>query len=95
MGDGEIDDSIYSLEARLMGLFEQNDIGEYDFHEWGGGYCQLFMYGRDAEVITKAILEEVLRFEAPPGSYLVKRFGPQGALEERMNLGTSYLSRSQ
>ena len=95
MGDGEIDDAIYALEERLMELFEQNVVGEFDGHEWGGGYCQFFMYGPDAEAMTQAILEEVLRFEAPSGSYLVKRFGPQGSLEEAVNLGGGYLSRGQ
>jgi hypothetical protein len=82
MGDGEQDDAIYALQEELTKLIETAAIGEFDGDEWGGGYCQLFMYGTSADKIFDAISPMLLGNTELPITHAVKRYGPPGAQEQ-------------
>jgi hypothetical protein len=86
MGTPEDDDPIYELEATLEEAVEGSGAGEFDGDEWGGGYCRLFLYGADADRLFHTVLPALMAFDALPGSYLVKRFGAQGAQESVVRL---------
>jgi hypothetical protein len=58
--------------------------GVYDTNEVERGYLRLYMYGPDANRLAD-VVAPALR-DAPPGSYLVKRYGPDGADLERVDL---------
>lgn len=86
MGTPEDDGLIYELESRLEEAVEGSGAGEFDGDEWGGGWCRLFLYGSDADRLFHAVLPPLLAFDALPGSYLVKRFGSEGAQESVVRL---------
>ena len=66
---------IASLEERLEARVKAESAGDYDGHEIGMGYCTLFLYGPDADVLFSAI-EPILREGAlADGSYAIKRYG--------------------
>jgi hypothetical protein len=87
---GTLDDEepIEALTSRLESLLEATGTGELDGDEWGGGYCKLFLHGPDANSIAAAVLPDLLGYPARPGSYMVKRYGAPGALEELIELGS-------
>jgi hypothetical protein len=87
---GTLDDEepIEALTSRLESLMETTGAGELDGDEWGGGYCKLFLHGPDANSIAAAVLPDLLGFPARPGSYMVKRYGAPGAMEELIELGS-------
>lgn len=87
---GTLDDEepIEALTCRLERLMEATGAGELDGDEWGGGYCRLFLHGPDANSIVAAVLPDLLEYPARPGSYMVKRYGAPGAIEELIELGS-------
>ncbi len=86
MGTPEDNGLIYELESRLEEAVEGSGAGEFDGDEWGGGWCRLFLYGSDADRLFHTVLPALLAFDALPGSYLVKRFGSEGAQESVVRL---------
>ena len=82
MGDGADDDEIYALEERLAEAIEKADAGEFDGDEWGGGYCQFFMYGKDADKLFAAIGPVLLANTNLPITHAVRRYGPLGGPEQ-------------
>ena len=79
---GDLDD----LEERLMQTIEESMVGEFDGIGRGMGVLEIYMYGPDAEALW-AVVEPILRsFPANPGSFVVKRYGPPGTAEVRMDL---------
>jgi hypothetical protein len=79
-------ETVFDLEDQLIEAIQKAGAGEFDGNEFGEGYCRLFMYGRDANALFDAVID-TLRASAPhPGSYVVKRYGPPGATEERVDL---------
>ena len=83
---GEYDEreAIFDLEERIEAIVDEDGTGEYDGHEFGEGWGTLYLYGSDAVHLSEIILP-ILRDAAPrEGSYLVRRFGPPGAREERL-----------
>ncbi len=56
----------------------------YDTNDVERGYLRLYMYGPDANRLAE-VVAPALR-DAPPGSYLVKQYGPAGADLERVDL---------
>jgi hypothetical protein len=93
MGGLDDDAPIEELTCKLERLMETTGAGELDGDEWGGGYCKLFLHGPDANMIVAAVLPDLLGFPARPGSYMVKRYGAPGALEELIELGSRGRSR--
>ena len=84
MGDGEIDDAIYSMEEDLRRLIETSGSGEFDGDEWGGGLCQLFIYGPDADRLFEVIQPELLKAHGLPLTRIIKRYGGPGAQQTEM-----------
>ncbi len=76
----------FALEDRLEEIIAGLAIGEYDGHEFGEGWCRLYIYGDDANRIGEAIIPVVRDASPPPGTFLVKRFGPPGARQEEVPL---------
>jgi hypothetical protein len=86
MGDREERRRIIALEQQLSAAIENASAGEIDGDEYGGGACTIYIYGTSAErllALTWPILSE---FHAPPGSYLIKRYGSSDGDELRIPL---------
>lgn len=88
MGNGESDDAIYALQDELTRAIESSHAGEFDGDEWGGGHCELFMYGENADRIFEAISPLLLNTQLPI-THAVKRYGPPGAPEQVVHFGAS------
>ena len=85
-GSFEERETAFRLEDRLESALTDVGVGEYDGHEFGSGWCQLYIYGASANAIADAILPVVRAFAPRAGSFVVKRFGPPGAPEEQLPL---------
>ena len=82
--------SIHKLGNELeKEISAQVGIGDYDGDEFGGGLCTLFMYGPSAEKLFDVTIPILLKFQAPHGSFVIKRYGGVGAKEERIPLAAS------
>jgi hypothetical protein len=76
--------AIIDLGDSLTGRVE--GVGEYDGNEIGAGWATLFLYGPDADRLADRVLPFIRSYGPRPGSYLVRRYGPPGALEVREDL---------
>ncbi|MBX3357908.1 MAG: hypothetical protein KF745_05725 [Phycisphaeraceae bacterium] len=76
----------FSLEDDLQKAVAAQRAGEYDGNEFGEGLCVIFMYGPDAESLWSAIEPALEKRPFRKGSYAIRRFGPPGAREERIDL---------
>jgi len=86
MGDKEERGRITALEHQLSAAIDNSSAGEFDGDEYGGGTCTMYMYGPSAErllAVTWPILRE---FDAPSGSYVIKRCGSSDEDEHRIPL---------
>jgi len=70
--------AIYELEDKLESALEKAGAGEFDGHEFGEGFCTLYMYGSNADRMYDVAIKKVRRFRPLPGSYLNKQFGEPG-----------------
>lgn len=86
LGSFEERENALSLEDRLEEAVGESAVGEYDGHEFGGGWCRFFTYGDNAELIVDTVLPISRAFSPPTGSFVVKRFGPPGARHEEVPL---------
>ncbi|NEN22103.1 hypothetical protein G3O08_01115 [Cryomorpha ignava] len=71
------DASFYSLSLELATLLENSKIGIYDGHEMAmdnsdGSY---YMYGPNAEMLFKAVLPTLKKYNFMEGARAVLRFG--------------------
>jgi hypothetical protein len=80
-------EAVYALEDRLIELFASRSFGEFDGHEFGGGFATLFMYGPSAERMAEAVLSVLDGVAVLRGSVITKRFGASGSREETTSLG--------
>jgi hypothetical protein len=87
MGNAEERQRIVALEDRLTAAIKQSKAGEVDGDEFGNGVCTVYMYGPSADRLFKVALPILKKFVAPPGSYVVKRYGKPGAKQDRVALG--------
>lgn len=79
--------TMYELEDELRAVIEAARIGELDGHEFGGGECVIFMYGRNAEAIWEVIAPTLEKKPFRKGSFAIKRFGgPESDRQERVDL---------
>lgn len=79
-------EAIFDLEEKIEAAVKESNVGEYDGHEFGNGWGKLYVYGADARRLADIVLP-IIRDSAPPAaSYVVQRFGPPGAREERVEL---------
>jgi hypothetical protein len=79
IGEEEEENAILSLELQLERMIREQGLGTYDWHEVGGGYYKLFMYGPDADKLFRTVLPSLLGFPAMPGSFATLRYGGQDA----------------
>lgn len=78
---------LFAIEDELMlAIQTMPEVGELDGNDVGQGEATLYLYGPDADRLFAAI-EPVLRGGSfPPGSVAVKRYGPPGSPEEKIEL---------
>jgi hypothetical protein len=66
---------LFELDQMLASAVEESGIGEWDSHEFGQGFFTLFLIGPSADALFEAIYPILNQFPAPPGSYVLKRYG--------------------
>lgn len=81
-GEWEEREAAYAIEDRLIAALEGTGSGEFDGHEFGGGFATLYMYGPSADRIATVVLSSLAGLEHRAGSVVIKRFGPPGSFEE-------------
>jgi len=80
-------DAIHEMTDRLEAAIIAADAGEFDGDEFGGNGCTVYMYGPDAEKLYAAIRPVLDDWPQLAGGYAIKRFGPPGAREQRIDFG--------
>lgn len=86
-GTSEEVEHVHELEEELGKLVEKVQGADLDGDEFGGGFGTIYIYGPSADTLFDALAPTLLRFQARPGSYVVRRYGPPGSREERLPLG--------
>jgi hypothetical protein len=80
------DSGLDLIEDSIIEAIETAGVGEFDGNEIGADGAMLFMYGPDADALWDAVDSAVSRSALGPGSRAVKRYGPPGAREVRVDL---------
>jgi hypothetical protein len=75
---------IYGLEDRLMKALDESGAGTHETNELESGFLRIQLLGPDAQRMAEVIRPHLA--DAPPGSYLALRRGPEGVSEERVDL---------
>jgi hypothetical protein len=79
---------IQELEDDLITAIEKKpDTGEFAGDEFGNGVCTIYMYGPSAAQLFDVTIPILLKFQAPVGSLIMKRYGGPGEKEDRIPLG--------
>jgi hypothetical protein len=79
-------EAAYALEDQLIEVFSTTKIGEFDGHEFAGGFATLYMYGPSADGMAEAVLSTLLGKQFRDGSSITVRFGPPGSAERVIRL---------
>jgi len=79
-------DAISELEESLAAAIKAEGVGMVDGSEYGNGFCEIYMYGPDADSLYDAIEEPLGKFPVEDGSYAIKRYGGPGAHEVLVDL---------
>jgi hypothetical protein len=87
MGSSEERQAICILRDNLIHAVQERDVGEFDSLEYGEGFGTLTFNGTSADRLAAVLLPVVQAYSLQPGSYLVKRFGEDGAREQSIVLG--------
>ncbi len=92
LSDDEIGDSgerqaIATLRDNLIRAVQKQEVGEFDTLEYGDGFGTLTFNGTSADRLAAVVLPLVRTYSSQPGSYLVKRYGDDGAREQSVVLG--------
>lgn len=67
---------LYNIEEQLRKAIDDKSAGyEVDGHEFGGGFCKLYLYGPDANVLESKAVPQLMKEQIRAGSYMQKRFG--------------------
>jgi hypothetical protein len=69
------------LEVALRG-----SAGECDGHEFGEGFCRIYVYGSSSEALVAVVTPTMRTVALPIGSFITKRSGPPGTPEQRVTL---------
>ena len=85
-GDFDEREAVFALEDRLIEAISSKKAGEYDGHEFGGGFGTLYMYGPDVDQLFDAVIATLKAYGSRPGSYLLKRCGGPGSKQEKIDL---------
>jgi len=75
-----------TIEDPLIAAIGASGIGEFDGNAIGPDGAVLYMYGADADALFEVVGPVPAGIDLPAGSYAVKRYGPPGATEARVNL---------
>lgn len=75
-----------TIEDPLIAAIDASGIGEFDGNLIGPDGAVLYMYGTDADELFAVVGPVLADIDLPAGSYAVKRYGPPGAIETRVNL---------
>jgi hypothetical protein len=75
-----------TIEDPLIAAIETSGIGEFDGNAIGPDGAILYMYAADADALFEVVGPVLADIDLPAGSYAVKRYGPPGAIETRVNL---------
>jgi len=87
-GKEEERSKIQKLEDDLITAIQKKPgTGEFNGDEFGDGVCTIYVYGPSATQLFDLTIPILLDFQAPGGSFVIKRFGAPGAKEERTPLG--------
>ena len=73
-----------TLEDRLAEAL--GDLGECDGTEHGEHDSRIFLYGRDAEAMFRAIEPTLLNYHLAASAHVILRSGPPGAAEREVRL---------
>ncbi len=71
----------------MSAAIKRSNAGEFDGDEYGERVCVIYMYGPSAERLFTVALPILKKFQAPKGSFLIKRYGKPGAKLDRLPLG--------
>ena len=83
-GSFEEREFIFDLEERIRTAVQQE--GEYDGHEFGGGWAKLYLYGPDCRQLSARIVPLLRDFRPLPGSYVIQRPGAPGTVESTLRV---------
>lgn len=75
---------VSELADRLAERMDASGAGEYDGEVVGDGSATFYLYGPDADRLWEAVAETVDLEALPEGAHAVKRYGPPGARELRV-----------
>lgn len=81
------------IEDPITEAIERAGVGEFDGHAIGPAEATLYMWGPDADALWEAIESAVRRSTLGPGSYAIRRYGPPGASENRVDLASAEQTR--
>ncbi len=76
--------ALYALEDRLMRALDESGAGTHETNELERGFLRVQLLGPDADRVLEVV--RPLLVDAPAGSYLAVRRGPEGTSEERLEL---------
>ncbi len=79
-------EDLRTLEDRLESTIAEHEIGQFDGNEVGDGWYTLYIYGPSTDRLGEVLLPIVQVARPPAGSYAIKRYGPPGAREVRIDL---------
>ena len=74
------------IEDPIIEAIESAGVGEFDGNEIGPDGATLYMYGPDADALWSAVDSAVSGTGLGSGSHAIKRYGPPGAREVRVEL---------
>ncbi len=74
------------LEVVLEAAYKDKPVGEFDGYETGDGWSTLYFYGPDADELYADVLLAIKKHPHRRGSYVVKRYGPPGSKQEKLDL---------
>jgi len=77
---------VNELEEKLAESVEQAGAGTLSGDQFRAEGCSIFFQGRSAERLYQSVLPSLKDFAPAKGSYAIKRYGAQGAREERVEL---------
>jgi hypothetical protein len=87
IGTSQERQAISALRDRSIRAVQSRELGEFDTLEFADGFGTLSFNGASADRLTEIVLPVVRSFASHPGSYLVKRYGEEGAREQSIVLG--------
>ncbi len=85
--DAEIT-ALEDLQRRVQAIVEVTGVGKYDRDEVGEDAYELFLHGAQADELFGAMLPVLMEYEALPGSFAVKQYGPKGSWQQVVHLSS-------